>query len=106
MRSESPARGFGITCRRKLRVRQTRLRAARNQAREQAEGGEGAWRWKGGPHGVRQLAKAGALGYCLRRMLAMVGSRPALALAAALISLACGGPPPRTAKDRKSTRLN
>jgi hypothetical protein len=29
-------------------------------------------------------------------MLAMVGSRPALALAAALVSLACGGPPPRT----------
>jgi len=26
----------------------------------------------------------------------MVGSRPALALAAALVSLACGGPPPRT----------
>jgi hypothetical protein len=29
-------------------------------------------------------------------MLAMVGSRPALALAAALVSLACGGPPPRS----------
>jgi hypothetical protein len=29
-------------------------------------------------------------------MLAMVGSRPALALAAALVSLACSGPPPRT----------
>jgi hypothetical protein len=29
-------------------------------------------------------------------MLAMDGSRPALALAAALVSLACGGPPPRT----------
>ncbi|HEY3255794.1 MAG TPA: hypothetical protein VGJ91_17670, partial [Polyangiaceae bacterium] len=26
----------------------------------------------------------------------MVGSRPALALAAALVSLACSGPPPRT----------
>lgn len=26
----------------------------------------------------------------------MVGTRPALALAAALVSLACGGPPPRT----------
>jgi hypothetical protein len=29
-------------------------------------------------------------------MLAMVASRPALALAAALLALACGGPPPRT----------
>jgi hypothetical protein len=29
-------------------------------------------------------------------MLAMVGSRPALALGAALVSLACSGPPPRT----------
>ena len=29
-------------------------------------------------------------------MLATVGSRPALALGAALLSLACGGPPPRT----------
>jgi hypothetical protein len=29
-------------------------------------------------------------------MLAMVGSRPALALGAALLSLACGGPPPRS----------
>lgn len=44
----------------------------------------------------RQLAKAEALGYCLRRMSVMVGSRPALALGAALVSLACGGPPPRT----------
>jgi hypothetical protein len=29
-------------------------------------------------------------------MLAMVGSRPALALVATLVSLACSGPPPRT----------
>jgi hypothetical protein len=29
-------------------------------------------------------------------MMAMVGSRPALVLGAALVSLACGGPPPRT----------
>lgn len=29
-------------------------------------------------------------------MLALVGSRPALALGAALVSLGCGGPPPRT----------
>lgn len=29
-------------------------------------------------------------------MLAIVGSRPALALVAALVSLACSGPPPRT----------
>ena len=45
---------------------------------------------------MRQLAKAEALDYCLRRMLAMVESRPALALGAALFSLACSGPPPRT----------
>ena len=45
---------------------------------------------------MRQLAKAEPLGYLLPQMMAMVGSRPALALGAALVSLACSGPPPRT----------
>lgn len=45
---------------------------------------------------MRQLAKAEALGYLLRQMLAKVRSRPALALVAALVLLACGGPAPRT----------
>jgi hypothetical protein len=35
-------------------------------------------------------------------MLAMVGSRPALALGAALLSLACGGPPPRAANPTRA----
>ncbi len=44
---------------------------------------------------MRQLAKAEALGYLLRQMMAMVGYRPAVALSAALVSFACGGLPPR-----------
>ncbi|MEO6601546.1 MAG: hypothetical protein ABIQ16_16840, partial [Polyangiaceae bacterium] len=40
--------------------------------------------------------KAGPLGYLLRQMKAMVGSRPVLALGAALVSLGCSAPPPRT----------
>jgi len=94
-------RRLGIKTGGKLWIGQMRLRTTHNQAREQAEAEPRqsrtyVWRWKGGPHGVRQLAKAEALGYCLRRMLAIVGSRPALALGAALVSLACSGPPPRT----------